>query len=303
MEPSVGQTAEPSGRTLSWLDEDGPEPPPAPIEFGPLPPPVPPPEPPPPDSSRRVRRRPRRILLVAAFGVIVLVIGTAATALLVPRLTRGGPAPEVNAAPGDVVSTQINGRTDAEFDLVTGTTTVNIKTADLGTDLYRISTPRGANGAPRPVHRGKLVELQIVPSGQNGPGVIDIQLSSKLPWRVRLTGGAATHALDLRAGSLLGFELIGGAARVDLSLPPPKGTVPLKLTGGVNQLSVHAPRDVPTRVRVGSGASNVTLDRFNRASPSPGTVFTPNGWARGADRYDLDAVAGVATLRLDRTPP
>ncbi|MCW6004886.1 hypothetical protein K1W54_09850 [Micromonospora sp. CPCC 205371] len=300
MEPSAGQ-AESGGRTLSWLDEDGPEPPP-PVEFVPLPPPVPPPEPPP--TSSRVRRRPRRILLVAAFGVIVLVIGAATTALLVPGLTRGGgPAPEVNAAPGDVVSTKIGDRTDAEFDLVTGTTTVNIKTADLGADLYRISTPRGANGAPRPVHRGKLVELHIVPSGQDGPGAIDVQLSSKLPWRVRLTGGATTHSLDLRGGSLLGLELIGGAARVDLTLPQPKGTVPLKLTGGVNQLSVHAPRNVPTRVRVGSGASNVTLDRFNRASPSPGTVFTPNGWSRGADRYDIDAVAGVATLRLDRTPP
>jgi hypothetical protein len=299
MEPSAGQ-AESGGRTLSWLDEDGPEPPV--IEFTPLPPPVPPPERPPP-STPRARRRPRRILLVAAFGVIALVIGTATTALLVPRLSRGGAPPEVNAAPGDVVSTQIGDRVDAEFDLITGTTTVNIKTADLGTDLYRISTPRGANGAPRPVHRGKLIELHIVPSGQNGPGAIDVQLSSKLPWRVRLTGGAATHALDLRAGSLLGLELIGGAARVDLTLPPPKGTVPLKLTGGVNQLSVHAPRNVPTRVRVGSGASNVTLDRFNRASPSPGTVFTPNGWARGSDRYDIDAVAGVATLRLDRTPP
>ncbi|MEH1127574.1 hypothetical protein [Micromonospora sp. CPCC 206061] len=301
MEASAGQAAEPSGRTLSWLDEDGPEPAPVPMDFTPLPPPVPPPEPPPPEGGSRAHRRPRRILLVAAFGAIVLVIGTAATALLVPRLT--GPPPQMIAAPGDVVSTQIGSRTDAEFDLVTGTTTVNIKAADLGTDLYRISTPRGANGAPRPVHRGKIVELHIVPSGQDGPGAIDIQLSSKLPWRVRLTGGAATHALDLRAGSLLGLDLIGGATRVDLSLPPPKGTVPLKLTGGVNQLSLHAPRDVPTRVRVGGGASNVTLDRFNRASPSPGTVFTPNGWSRGADRYDIDAVAGVATLRLDRTPP
>jgi hypothetical protein len=303
MEPSAGP-AEPSGRTLSWLDEDGPEPPPPPVEYTPLPPPVPPPEPPPPEAvSPRLRRRPRRIVLVAAFGVIVLVIGAAATALLAPRLTRGGAPPEVNAAPGDVVSTQIGGRTDAEFDLVTGTTTVNMKTADLGTDLYRISTPRGANGAPRPVHRGKLVELHIVPSGQDGPGAVDIQLSSKLPWRVRLTGGAATHALDLRAGSLLGLELIGGATRVDLTLPPPKGTVPLKITGGVNQLSVHAPRNVPTRVRVGGGASNVTLDRFNRTSPSPGTVFTPNGWSRGGNRYDIDAAAGIATLRLDRTPP
>ncbi|MEJ3745234.1 hypothetical protein WEI85_18315 [Actinomycetes bacterium KLBMP 9797] len=246
---------------------------------------------------RRPGARKKRLLLIGGLLAIVALLAAAAV-VAYPRVVR--PAGPPLADPGDVVSAPIGNRTDAEFDLISGASSVTVTSADLGGDLYRISTPEGASGAPRPVHKGKAVELQLAASGLNGPSAVTVRLSSRLPWRVRLTGGADAHKLDLRAGTLRGLDVVGGASRVDLSLPKPQGTVPLKLTGGIGQLLVHAPRDVPARVRVGSGATNVRLDDFSRNSPSPGTVFTPDDWEDGRDRYDLDAVAGVGTLRLDR---
>ncbi|GFJ92542.1 hypothetical protein [Phytohabitans rumicis] len=73
------------------------------------------------------------------------------------------------------------------------------------------------------------------------------------------------------------------------------------MTGGVNQFLIHAPAGVLTRVRIGSGASTVVLDKLNQSGVAPGVVFTPNGWAQATSRYDIDAVAGVSTIRLDRT--
>jgi hypothetical protein len=71
------------------------------------------------------------------------------------------------------------------------------------------------------------------------------------------------------------------------------------MTGGANQFIVHAPANVPARVRIGSGASNVTLDGVRHTGIAPATVFAPGNWDQSRDRYDIDASAGVSTLIVD----
>ncbi|MFC7760502.1 hypothetical protein ACFQY4_22570 [Catellatospora bangladeshensis] len=44
----------------------------------------------------------------------------------------------------------------------------------------------------------------------------------------------------------------------------------------------------------------MTVDGVRRSGIAGGTVFTPPGWADAADRYDVDATAGVSTLTVDR---
>lgn len=331
------QPAEPAdeagsgGRTLAWLDEDGPAQEPAP--FLPLPqppspqPPAPParaphrrakqPKPPkPPKAPKQVKQpkhpkpprvRPERSrrkirLFVLVGAIMAAVVGAAAigVATLYPVVFDGRADDPASAGSG-TVSAPLDNRKDAQFDLVSGATTVNLRGADLGDDLYRITAAGGSGILPKPVHQGNQVALHLVPSGQAGTGAVDVQLSTRVPWRLRLTGGAKAHVVDMRAGRLAGVEVLGGATKVELSLPKPDGTVPVKVTGGVDQLIMHAPAGVLARVRLGAGASSVALDKFGRADVEAGTVFTPDGWAAGKSRYDIDAVAGVSTLRLDRT--
>jgi hypothetical protein len=296
--PAGADRAESGDRTLSWLDEDDPNRDADPYVPLVLPPPPPDEPPPPPAVQPRPPGRSRTFLVVMA-GLIAIVVAAAVVAAgTAYRLVFDrGPVPTDRTA-----TAPLGNRRDAVFDLVTGTTAVTVRSADLGGDLYRIVTPQGSDILPRPVLREGEVDLHLVPSGEEGPGAVDVLLTSRVTWRLRLTAGAATHVIDMSTGRLTALDLIGGASRAELTLPRPDGTVPIRVTGGVNQLLIHAPARVPTRVRIGSGASTVNLDRLARSQVTPGTVFTPDGWSQGKARYDIDAAAGISTLRLDRLP-
>ncbi|HEX8632173.1 MAG TPA: hypothetical protein VF755_28775, partial [Catenuloplanes sp.] len=207
-----------------------------------------------------------------------------------------GQAPDPAAA--HTVSAPRNGRDEASFDLVNGTTTVKLHTGDLGDDLFRVETPVGSDVLPRPVEQGDRVQLHLVDSGEDGPGSVDITLNSQVRWALRLTGGAAEHVIDMSEGELSGLEILGGATRVELNLPEPDGTMRVKMTGGVNEFAVGTPAGTPVRLRIGSGAAQVVLDGKTHRGIAPGRVFVPTRWGHADDRVELDAVAGVGTLTL-----
>lgn len=212
-----------------------------------------------------------------------------------------GVAPEfVDPANSRLVSAPVQDRQEAIFDLITGTTVVRLGVSDLGDQLYRISTPARASVLPRPEIQRDRVLLHLVPSGENGPGAVDIELNSRVRWQLRLTGGAAEQSLDLGGARLAGVELLGGATRVELTLPQPEGTLTVRMTGGVNQFLVHAPAGPPARVRVANGAGAVTLDGNRRSGIARGTVLTPDGWDGADERFDFDLVAGVGTVTVQR---
>jgi hypothetical protein len=188
------------------------------------------------DWDERPRRPMLRLLAIAVPVFVAVTVGVVALLSDQP----GGPEPtarvpdvgDQGAAPEYVVPTDprkvsapLDGRTEASFDLITGTSAVSVRVADLGDDLYRISTPAGSDTLPRPRIRDDRVQLQLVPSGEEGPGAVDVELNSEVRWRVRMTGGATEHLLDLAAADLSGVELLGGATRVELTLPPPDGTL------------------------------------------------------------------------------
>lgn len=209
------------------------------------------------------------------------------------------PAPDPAAA--HAISGPLDGRRTASFDLVNGTSTINLHTDDLGEDLYRVSTPVGSSVVPQARAEGDRVQLFLVRSGEKGAGAVDIALNSRVRWDLRVTGGAEQSVIDLSSGNVSSVDLIGGATRLDLTLPRPDGTLPVRMTGGINQFIVHTADRIPVRVRMGSGAGQVVLDGRTHNGIAPGKLFTPSRWERSSDRIDLDAVAGVATLKLDRT--
>ncbi|WFE29057.1 hypothetical protein O7623_07705 [Solwaraspora sp. WMMD791] len=287
------------------------------------------PPPGPPDGPPTARRRPRRFaLLLTGLLALFLVAAVAGANLMqtrggggsptadaqpapaAPDVAGGAPAPgavdggdPVEAAPATerLVTGPRGDLREAEFDLVSGTTTVNIRAADLGDELYRVSTPIDADVQPRIIaDDDSRIQLHLVPSGQTGPGVVDIELHSAVRWQLRLTGGVAQHAIDLTDAELGGVDIVGGAARIDLSLPAPDGTMSVRMTGGANQFVVTAPDGPPARVRFGAGAGDVTLDDRQRGGVAPGSVFTGRGFVDATDRYDIDVVAGTSVFTLQR---
>ncbi len=265
-----------------------------------------------------VRSRRPVLLAIAAFAGLA---GLIAAFLLVPRgsepdptaaaatvpaaTATAGPAETATQAPadngdpgGDRTVTGARGGLDtATFDVLDSATVVQLSAADLGDDLFRVSTPADSGLTPSAEQAGGTVKLRLRSDGRGGSAAVTIELSSAVRWTLRLDGGTARSRLDLTGADLAALDLNGGASRIDLALPSPRGLLPVRMTGGVDQFQVTLAGATPVRVRVQSGAGQVTLDGTTHKGIAPGRSFTTGNWA-GTAGIDLLAIAGLSALTV-----
>jgi hypothetical protein len=199
---------------------------------------------------------------------------------------------------GKTATAPLDGRTKADFDLVAATTTVTMKTQDLGDELYKITTADDSGTAPSPVLADDRVQLHLTPDGDGTSGRVEVLLSSKVRWALRFTGGADEQSVDLTGGRVRSIDIVGGIRHFELSLPKPAGTVPVRVTGAVENLSITSPKDSPVRVQVDSGAKTVAAGDRTLRDVRPGSTLTPKGW-QVQNRYDVDAAARITLLSVD----
>ncbi|MCW6008190.1 hypothetical protein K1W54_27125, partial [Micromonospora sp. CPCC 205371] len=222
-------------------------------------------------------------------GAAVLVVAAATVLVALVEAARDGDDLVLSAPRGD--------RDSATFELVSGATVVAVHSADLGDDLYRISASKPDSPDRSDVTGEDGVVRLALPGGTRS---VDVRLNAAVTWHVRIAAGAADQRLDLDAGPVSGVDLAGGANAIDLALPPAAGTLPVRVTGGAGQVSVRTAGGAPARVRVGSGAAQVTVDGRGQAGVAGGTVFEPPEWAGARDRYDIDVAAGGVALTVGR---
>ncbi|MFC0533810.1 hypothetical protein [Phytohabitans kaempferiae] len=238
------------------------------------------------------RRRPLLVLAVALTGAI-MGVAVFAVATMYRQVVDGDGLSHTIAAP-------VNGRSEAELELASGAAAVTVRSTDLGDDLFQVTTPDDDEAVPRATIQGNRVTVRMTSSDGEGATAVEVRLNTRVTWQLVFSGGADRQTVDLSGGKLSGLEMPAGATRLELTLPKPEGTVPIRLGGGLDELLLHAPAGVHTRVKAVKGATNVTLDRLNRSRVAPDTTFTPNGWDQAKARYDVTAAQGVGTLKLDR---
>ena len=232
----------------------------------------------------------------------MLITGLVMTACT-PRDTQQYPArsgpdeapPVAPVAPERVLAGSLHGRTGAYLLVPDAASRVEVRLARLPGLLYRISTPADSGLAPRVTGRPGLVRLRLRPTGDDGPDTVTILLNRAVRWDIRLPAGAGEQRLDLAAGQVARVDL-GASGLVDISLPPPEGTVPVSLTGGVGAATVAGAGPMRVILREGAGAVSSPW-RSKNGSPA-GAVLTAPGWAAAADRYTLDVRAGAGTLTV-----
>ncbi|WP_045745201.1 hypothetical protein [Actinoplanes rectilineatus] len=261
------------------------------------------------ESPRPVPDRPRQSRLVTAgmtvlglialavLGVTGFVYYNGADTDLGGMLGSGGEQPQ---AAQQTVTGPIEGRTIATFELLAATDRVNLKIADLGEDLYRISTPEGTGMRPSAAIQGDRLAVDLARDGNGAGGQMEVLLAAKVRWTLRFSGYAAERIVDLSEGRMTGIEIVGGTRRAEITLAQAAGTVPVTITGGMEELIVRAPENSPVRVKVNGGAGTVTAGSRTLRDLAPGSTLTPKNWANG-DRYDIDAVAPITLLKVENS--
>ena len=89
----------------------------------------------------------------------------------------------------------------------------------------------------------------------------DLSINSTIPWDVEVIGGTGKLQGKLAGLDLRSFELTGGVDQLRLTLGPPTGEVPIRLTGGANSIRIERPADVPVRMKLHGGAASIEFDQ------------------------------------------
>ena len=111
--------------------------------------------------------------------------------------------------------------TSSTFALLDGADAVDVRIADLGADLYRVTTPDGARVRPQVTIDGGIVHLHLTHHDGAGPADVTVLLSSDVRWRLDVEAGTGSLRADLRDGATDGVDVVGGSGSVTLALPDP----------------------------------------------------------------------------------
>jgi DNA-binding MarR family transcriptional regulator len=126
----------------------------------------------------------------------------------------------------------------------------------------------------------------------------DFSLSTAVPWDIALRGGMWKLAADLRALSVTSLEVTGGASDIEVRLPAPAGTVPVRVSGGASKVTVLRPRGTEARAEVSGGASSLAFDDQKLGAVGGRTVLASGGFADASDRYEIRFTGGASQVTV-----
>jgi len=232
---------------------------------------------------------------VIAVGSASLIPGCGARHPISGQSGRGGAS---GAASDHFAQLASTGQHDAALAVVTAADTLRVTTGAMPGRLMEVSTPGNSGVRPHLVSSAGRVQLALMTTGQLGPSAVSIELSNAVSWRLQFSGATSQTFLNLSNGQIASIDFTAGSSLIQMTLPRPAGTATISLAGGANQVNVTTPAGVAARLRLNAGASAATLAGQTHAGIASGTVLASPGWARAANRYDIDAPAGINDITI-----
>ena len=160
-------------------------------------------------------------------------------------------------------------------------------------DLYRA---RFEGKVPEIRVDGGTVTVKYRPSLHRTTG--ELTLSGRVPWAIKASMGMSDVVADLEDLELTGLEISGGVSRLEVRLPRPKATVPVRVGAGASNLELVRPAGVPVRVRIGGGASKLAIDDVRVGAAGGKTDWRSPDYDLVEGRYDIEIGAGASKVTI-----
>jgi hypothetical protein len=142
---------------------------------------------------------------------------------------------------------------------------------------------------------GGIVTVKYRPSFHPPRG--ELTLSGRVPWAIDARWGMSNVVADLAELELTQLDISGGASGVEVRLPRPKASIAIRIGGGASDVELIRPADVPVRVQVGAGTSNLVIDGIAVEHGMRTDRKTP-GYDVTTARYDIEIGAGASKVRV-----
>ena len=131
----------------------------------------------------------------------------------------------------------------------------------------------------------------------------ELTLKGTFAWEIVASGGMRGFDVDLRGTTLLGLDVDHATLTSTLSLPRPRGTVPIHFQGGLVGVTIERPPATAVRVKVGSGASRLTLDGNDFGAIGRSVDRQTPDFDRTTDRYVITIAHGASDVGIRTSDP
>src|SRR2546428_7080989 len=162
-----------------------------------------------------------------------------------------------------------------------------------------IRVPPDQSGAAPPIVRGE----QVVVRRLRGVGRGEIELNPRRPWKFKVQAPTWNTVLDVGGLDVREIYVDSGATNLECFLPVPRGVVPIHISSGVVNVSVHRPRGTAVVAHVHIGAVKLKLDDFSTKVAIFDVHWQSEGALEVRDRFDLDVSSGVVDFKVDTYTP
>ena len=162
-----------------------------------------------------------------------------------------------------------------------------------------IRVPPDQSGAAPAIVRGE----QVVVRRLRGVGRGEIELNPRRPWKFKVQAPTWNTVLDVGGLDVREIYVDSGAANLECFLPVPRGVVPIHISSGVVNVSVHRPRGTAVVAHVHTGAVKLKLDDFSTKVAIFDVHWQSEGALEVRDRFDLDVSSGVVDFKVDTYTP
>ena len=123
-------------------------------------------------------------------------------------------------------------------------------------------------------------------------------LSGAVPWEILLRGGMWKLEADLQGLPLAALTVNGGASDIEVKLPTPVGTVPVRILGGASKVVLLRPEGSQVRADVAGGASQLVFDEQHLGAVGGRIRLESKGYGDTSDRYDVRFSGGASKVTI-----
>lgn len=162
-----------------------------------------------------------------------------------------------------------------------------------------VRVPPDQSGAAPAIVRGE----QVVVRRLRGVGRGEIELNPRRPWTFKVQAPTWNTVLDVGGLDVREIYVDSGATNLECFLPEPRGVVPIHISSGVVNVSVHRPRGTAVVAHVHTGAVKLKLDDFSTKVAIFDVHWQSEDALQALNRFDLDVSSGVVDFKIDTYTP
>nr|HET6903059.1 MarR family transcriptional regulator [Ktedonobacteraceae bacterium] len=199
---------------------------------------------------------------------------------------------------GEIFSAPLEDQESGRLVVSCGISRLNLRAGDRRTELYQA---RFEGPLPNVKAKEGVVTIRyprrLLGLGEK-QGAAAVALSTVIPWRIVIQGGAAEVVAELGGLDLAGLEVMGGFSMIRLDLPAPSGVVPIRISGGASEITVHRPANVAAQVKLKGWITELVFDNQTFKGAGNNVRLQSPGFDPTAPRYDIEITSYASMVTI-----